>query len=60
MHRGRAPRTDRGLGGVEEPVEGCYTAPEGDEVVQGDKNLTPEDNRYFHIIDLLGLKPLTN
>lgn len=44
----------------EEPVDGCYTAPEGDEVVQGDKNLTPEDDRYLHIIDLLGLKPLTN
>jgi len=44
----------------EEPVDGCYTAPEGEEVVQGDKNLTPEDERYLHIIGLLGLEPLTN
>ena len=44
----------------EEPVDGCYTKPEGVEAVQGDKTLSPEDDRYLHIMDLLGLKPLTN
>lgn len=44
----------------EEPVDGCYTKPDGVEGVQGDKNLSPADDRYLHIISLLGLQPLTN
>ncbi|GAB3061588.1 hypothetical protein GCM10027053_24900 [Intrasporangium mesophilum] len=43
-----------------EPVQGCYTKPDGKEAIQGNKNLSPKDERYLHILSLLGLKPKTS